>query len=166
MRLVEIERRLFLGKQIVTLSPATPIKLTPMSTSHPIVSHSCLPIFFCYSHPCCTAPALHSMATESASNPPPTNPSIDGDARSDSRVESTAMMTSSSLTRGASLMAKGEIPKLTDFFKGTTVSEEELQAYHNHGWLTSNMLSSIPEVVVPTIHGHPFFALSRTCLSG
>jgi hypothetical protein len=30
-------------------------------------------------------------------------------------------------------MAKGEIPELTDFFKGTTVSEEELQAYHIHG---------------------------------
>jgi hypothetical protein len=63
------------------------------------------------------------------------------------------MMTSSSLTHGASLMAKGEIPKLTNFFKGTTVSEEELQAYHNHGWLTGNVLSSIPEVDVPTVHG-------------
>jgi hypothetical protein len=153
VRVVETERHLFLGKQIVTLSPAAPIKLTSLSMSRPIVSLSCLPIFFCYSHPCCTALALHSIATESASNPPPTNPSIDGDAGSDSWVESTAMMTSSSLTRGASLMVKGEIPKLTYFFKGTTVSEEELQAYHNHGWLTSNVLSSVPEVDVPTVHG-------------
>jgi hypothetical protein len=30
-------------------------------------------------------------------------------------------------------MAKEEIPELTDFFKGTTISEEELQAFHNHG---------------------------------
>jgi hypothetical protein len=73
------------------------------------------------------------MATEFASNPHPTNPLIDDDAGSDSRAESTAMMTSSSLTRSTSLMAKGEIPELTDFFKGTTVLEEELQAYHNHG---------------------------------
>jgi hypothetical protein len=43
------------------------------------------------------------------------------------------MMTSSSLTHGASLMAMGEIPELMDFFKKTTVTEEELQAFHNHG---------------------------------
>jgi hypothetical protein len=51
---------------------------------------------------------------------------IDDNDGSDSGAESTAMMTSSSPTRGASLMAKGEIPELTNFFKGTTVSEEEL----------------------------------------
>jgi hypothetical protein len=66
------------------------------------------------------------MAEESANNPPPTNPSInDDDARSNFGAESTAMTTSSSLTHGASLMAKGEIPKLTDFFKKITVTEEE-----------------------------------------
>jgi hypothetical protein len=59
----------------------------------------------------------------------------------------------SSPTHGATLMAKGEIPKLTNFLKGTTVSEEELQAYHSHGWLTGNVLSSIPEVDVPTVVG-------------
>jgi hypothetical protein len=63
-------------------------------------------------------------------------------------------------------MAKGEIPKLTDFFKGTTVSEEELQAYHNHGWLTSNMLSSIPEVVVPTVHGSSVLCFESHLLAG
>jgi hypothetical protein len=51
------------------------------------------------------------------------------------------------------MMAKGEIPELTDFFKKTSVSEEELQAYHCHGWLTGNVLSSIPEVDIPTVHG-------------
>jgi hypothetical protein len=63
------------------------------------------------------------------------------------------MMTSSSPTRGASLMAKGVIPKITDFFKKTIVSKEELQAYHHHGWLTGNVLSSNPEVDIPTVHG-------------
>jgi hypothetical protein len=37
------------------------------------------------------------------------------------------MMTLSSPTRGASWMVKGEIPELIDFFKKTSVSEEELQ---------------------------------------
>jgi hypothetical protein len=40
---------IFLGKQIVTLSPAVPIKLTPLSTSHLIISHSCILIISCFS---------------------------------------------------------------------------------------------------------------------
>jgi hypothetical protein len=68
------------------------------------------------------------MAEEFANNPPPTNPLIDDDdVGSDSRVEITTMRTSSSLTRVASLMAKGEIPELAYFFKKTTVTEEERQ---------------------------------------
>jgi hypothetical protein len=73
------------------------------------------------------------MATKSASNLPPTNSLMDDDVVGDSRAESIAMMTSSSLTRGASLMAKGEIPELTYFFKKTSVTEEELQGYHHRG---------------------------------
>jgi hypothetical protein len=42
------------------------------------------------------------------------------DSGHDSRAESAAMTTSSSLTRGATRMVKGEIPELTDFFKKTT----------------------------------------------
>jgi hypothetical protein len=80
------------------------------------------------------------------------NPSVDESTRSHSEAESTAMTTSSSLTRGVSMMAKGEIPKLTDFFKKINLSEEELQGYHRLKWLTGNVLSSIPEVNVMTIH--------------
>jgi hypothetical protein len=135
----------------------------PLGTPCPIVSQSCHSIFSCYSATCASAPALHSKAKESASNPPPTNPSIDNDAGSDSAVESTAMITSSSLTRGTSLMVKGEIPDLTYFFKGTTVSEEQLQAFHNRGWLTANVISTIPEVVVPTVYGLPTPMSSLFC---
>jgi hypothetical protein len=99
------------------------------------------------------------MATDSIINPLPTNPSLDDDAGDENGAESTAMSNSSSPTRGATLMAKGEIPELTDFFKGTTVSEEELQAYHNHGWLIDNIFSSIPKVDV-------HFASSRIYLLG
>jgi hypothetical protein len=67
------------------------------------------------------------MATESTRNLPPTNPLIDDDAGGDSGAESTVMTTSSSLAHGASMMAKREIAELTDFFKKTCVSEEELQ---------------------------------------
>ncbi len=68
-------------------------------------------------------------------------------------AESTAMTTSSSPTRGAALMAKGEIPELSDFFKKTSVTDDEHQAYHERGWLTGNVISSVPEVDVPTVEG-------------
>jgi hypothetical protein len=80
------------------------------------------------------------MATDSIINPLLTNPSLDDDAGDESEAESKTMTNSSSPTHDAALMAKGEIPKLMDFFKGTTVSEEELQAYNSHGWLTGNVL--------------------------
>jgi hypothetical protein len=62
----------------------------------------------------------------------------------DSGAEIAAMVTSSSLTRGATRMAEGEIPELTDFFKRTTVTENDRRAYHNRGWLTDNLVSFIP----------------------
>jgi hypothetical protein len=59
----------------------------------------------------------------------------------------------SSPTRGTTLMAKGEIPELSDFFKKTSVTDDAHQAYHERGWLTSNVISFIPEVDVPTVEG-------------
>jgi hypothetical protein len=69
------------------------------------------------------------------------------------RAEIAVMVASSSPTRGATRMAKGEIPELTDFFKKTTVTKDDHQAYHDRGWLIGNLVSFIPEVDVPTIEG-------------
>jgi hypothetical protein len=60
---------------------------------------------------------------------------------------------SSSPTRGATIIAKGEIPKLTDFFKKMTMTEDDRRAYHDRRWLTGNLVSFIPEVDVPTVEG-------------
>jgi hypothetical protein len=68
-------------------------------------------------------------------------------------MKSTVMAASSSPTRGAAKMAEGEIPELTDFFKQTTMTEDDRRAYHDRGWLTSNLVSFIPEVDVPTVEG-------------
>jgi hypothetical protein len=107
------------------------------------------------------------MAEEFANNPPPTNPSInDDDTGGNSRVESTTMTTSSSPTHGTSLMAKGEIPKLMDFFKKTTITEKECQAFHNRGWLTGNVISTIPEVDVPTVHSSTVICFKSHMLAG
>jgi hypothetical protein len=50
-------------------------------------------------------------------------------------------------------MAAGEIPELIDFFKKTTVIEDDHRAYHDRGWLTGNLVSFIPKVDVPTVEG-------------
>jgi hypothetical protein len=52
------------------------------------------------------------------------------DSGHDSGADSTAMAASSP-TRGATRMAAGEIPELIDFFKKTTVTEDDCWAYHN-----------------------------------
>jgi hypothetical protein len=41
---------------------------------------------------------------------------------------------------------------MCDFFKKTTVTEEEHLAYHSFGWLSDNLIPTIPKVDVPTVH--------------
>jgi hypothetical protein len=72
------------------------------------------------------------MAEGPSRNPIITNPPADEDTGNDSGAKSIAAMTSSP-TRGAALMAKGEIPELSDFFKKTSITDGEHQAYHEHG---------------------------------
>jgi hypothetical protein len=74
------------------------------------------------------------------------------DSGHDSGVESAAIAASSP-TRGATRMAVGEIPKLTDFFKKMTVTKDDRWAYHDRGWLTGNLVSFIPKVDDPTVEG-------------
>jgi hypothetical protein len=92
------------------------------------------------------------MAKGPSRDPIITNPPIDEDTENDSGAESVAAMTSSP-SRGAALMAKGEILELSDFFKKTSVIDGESQAYHKRGWLTGNVISSVSEVDVPTVEG-------------
>jgi hypothetical protein len=88
----------------------------------------------------------------SSHDPAIANPPTNEDTGSNSGAES-IIVTDSSLTHGATLMAKGEIPELSDFFKKTSVTDDECQAYHERGWLIGNIISSVPEVDVPTIEG-------------
>jgi hypothetical protein len=94
-----------------------------------------------------------------------TNLRADKDTRNDSGAESIAAMTSS-LTHGTALMAKGKIPELSDFFKKTSVTDGERQAYHEHGWLTGNVISSVPEVDVPTIEGSTTICYESYLITG
>jgi hypothetical protein len=72
-------------------------------------------------------------------DPTVANLTADEDTGSDSGTESIAMMTSSP-THDVALMAKGEIPELLDFLKKTSITYDEHKAYHEHGWLTGNII--------------------------
>jgi hypothetical protein len=66
--------------------------------------------------------------------------------------QSDTLATSSSVTLAAIKMADNQIPEITDFWMKSNVSEANRQAYHDLGWLTGNLISSVPEVDVPTTH--------------
>jgi hypothetical protein len=93
------------------------------------------------------------------------NPPADEDTGSDTRAESTTI-TASSPTHGAALMAKGEIPELSDFFKKTPVTDEERQAYHDRGWLLGNVISSIPEVDISTVEASTIVYIEPHLVAG
>jgi hypothetical protein len=107
------------------------------------------------------------MAEEIVCNPPPINSSGNSDdTRSDSKAEITAVTTCSSSTHGATKMAEGEIPKLSDFFKKTTITNKECQSYHDRDWLASNLISTIPEVDVPTVHDSTMICFESHLFTG
>jgi hypothetical protein len=89
-----------------------------------------------------------------------------GDSGHDSGMESTVMATSSSPTRGAIKMTKGEIPELTGLFKKTVMTEDDRRAYHDHGWLTGNLVSFTPEVDVPTVEGSTILCFESQMAAG
>jgi hypothetical protein len=121
-----------------------------MSAFCPIVSHS---FPFQLFTTCYTTPVSYSMTTETAHDLPIADKPTATVAQSDSRAESAALATSSSPTLAATKMVDRRVPKMSNFFKKTTVTEEERLAYHRIGWLTGNLISMIPEVDVPTVHG-------------
>jgi hypothetical protein len=88
------------------------------------------------------------------------------DSGHNSGTERTTMVSSSSATRGATKMAEGEIPELTNFFKKMTVIEDDRRAYHDRGWLTGNLVSFIPEVDVPTIEGSTILCFESQLVAG
>jgi hypothetical protein len=69
-------------------------------------------------------------------------------------------------THGAALVAKGKISELSDFFKKTSVTGGERQAYHKRGWLTSNIICSVPEVDVPTVEGSTVICFESHLVAG
>jgi hypothetical protein len=75
-------------------------------------------------------------------------PAID-EGRNDSGAESNAPVTSSSMTLAVIKMADNKVPNMADYWKKSTITEVDRQAYHDFSWLTSNLMSIVPEVDVP-----------------
>jgi hypothetical protein len=63
-------------------------------------------------------------------------------------------------------MADRKVPEMSDFFKKTTIIEEERQAYHRFGWLIGNLISMIPKVDVSTIHDSTIVCLESYLVVG
>jgi hypothetical protein len=93
------------------------------------------------------------MAGEADQDPSVTTEPVADANKSDSGAESDTLTTSSSATLAAIKIADNQIPEISDFWKKSNVSEANRQAYQNLGWLTGNLISSIPEVDNPTTHG-------------
>jgi hypothetical protein len=93
------------------------------------------------------------MASEANHNPLITIEPVVGSNKSDSGMESDALATSSSATLAAIKMVDNQIPEIADYRKKSNVSETNCQTYHDLGWLIGNLISSIPEVDIPTIRG-------------
>jgi hypothetical protein len=81
-------------------------------------------------------------------------------------VESVAQVTSSSPTLAATKMADRKIPEMRDFFKKTTVTKEERLAYHRFGWLTGNLISTMPEVDIPIVHDSTTISFESYLITG
>jgi hypothetical protein len=134
-----------------------------MSAFSPIASHS---FAFQLFTACCTSPVSHSMAAETTHDLPIADKPVGDDAHSDSEAEGAAPTTSSAPTLAATKMADRKVPEMSDFLKKTTVTEEECQAYHMFGWLTSNLISTIPEVDVPTVHDYTIVYFKSYLVAG
>jgi hypothetical protein len=145
---------------------------------HPIACHQykagrhctcCIPLFPALTFLSSIAFTIYcSMADTTARAPAAQVASLASadDSGHDSGTESTAMAASSSPTHGTAKMAKGEILELTDFFKKTSVTENDRRAYHDHGWLTDNLISFIPEVDVHTVEGSTIICFESQLAAG
>jgi hypothetical protein len=63
-------------------------------------------------------------------------------------------------------MVDRKVPEMSDFFKKTTVTEEECEAYHRFGWLTGSLISTIPELDVPTVHDSTIVCFESYMVAG
>jgi hypothetical protein len=85
-------------------------------------------------------------------------PTVD-EGRNDSGAESDAL-TTSSVTLAVFKMADNKVPEMSDYWKKSTITEVDHQAYHDFGWLTGNLMSTVLEVDLLPPTAPPWFVLN------
>jgi hypothetical protein len=114
----------------------------------------------------CVVPTSLSMAGEADRTLAAIDtPTID-DGRNDSGVENDALATSSSMTLAVIKMADNKVPETSDYWKKSTITEADRQAYHDFGWLTGNLMSTVPEVDFPSTHGSTMVCFESHLIAG
>jgi hypothetical protein len=66
-------------------------------------------------------------------------------------MESNIPASSSSSNVATTKMAEKTIPEMVNYWKKTTVTETDRQAYHSFGWLNGGLESIVPTVEYPTV---------------
>jgi hypothetical protein len=150
---VEIERHIYLGKHIVTLSSAGHIKLdtTMHAKSHhfSLLPSSLLLFIHCSMH---RTNSHATMIGETAQISPIAGDVVGSGSKGASGVESNTASASSSSNVATHTIAKKKVPMLYENWKVPTITEVDLTAYHATGWLLGGMLSSTTDLEFPTIN--------------
>jgi hypothetical protein len=92
-------------------------------------------------------------------------PAID-EGRNDSGAKSNAPLTSSSVTLAVIKMADNKVLDQSNYWKKSTITEEDHQAYHDFSWLIGNLMSIVPEVDFPTTHGSTVICFESHLIAG
>jgi hypothetical protein len=149
---VEIERHLFLGNQIITLSPATHIKL---STAEHAKSHQFFALAFqSFTFPFtarCTAPTPRSMASRADQIPNVIGGAIIDEGKTHSGGESDVLTTSSSSKEAIAKMVNKTTSVLSNYWKKSMITKADRSSYHTVGWLGDTLESFVPIVEVPMV---------------
>jgi hypothetical protein len=87
-------------------------------------------------------------------------------SKSDSEMESDVLVTSSSSNMTAAKMVDKTTPEMVDYWKKTTATEADHQAYHSFGRLNGGLESSVPTVKYPTVDGTTVVCFESHLITG
>jgi hypothetical protein len=163
VRVVETERYFFLGKRIITLSPAAHIKLsaTVHAKSHQFtLSHSYFLLLPFTAH--YTIPIPHSMASETDWSINVTGDAIAAGTKTASGAESETSAACSSSKEAITKMENKTTTTFPDYWKKLTITKDDRSAYHTTGWLES----IVPTVEYPTTDGSTVVCFESHLVTG
>jgi hypothetical protein len=149
---VEIEMHLYLGKRIITLSPAMHIKLTTTvhAKSHNFLLLLQISYFLIYYLLHCTHFPC-AMASEADQTLLTTGDAAAVDTKMVSGMESDTVTTSSSSNVAVVKIVKKDVPMLTDYWKKSIVTDADHAAYHAAGWLLGGVESATSNLEFPLL---------------